>query len=576
MIGKVIGKSFSFHFLKTSLLKTFGDMGAWDLKLLGKGFFLLKFNSAMDAGRVLTEGPWSVAGYPLFLKAWEPGFKPSTAKVDTAVLWVTLPELPLELYDKDILRQIGGRLGKLIKIDVRTEAAERTRFARLCVQVDLNAKLPSVVWIGKIKQDIVVQDASKFCRFCKVYGHVISACNRCTKKEVVPPTAAKVTNGWRVVTRGGKKGAEISVPQTKEDHQTHSAPNKGKNKTLGSGITFSQSTNTNGDATPSQAITVTSEETNDSFETIFPSDFILKPQKSIRSSTLSHHSPHLSFFSKNPFQALQHATQIGEEETSGTDYTGEPQPLAIIVPNDSPQPLQITSISDIPPDNGSKGVSLSSCVYQSEAGHPGLEPEPTRSSDRFRRSAFGPRSGDSGLDGDKKDDTPTGLDSPKVARFEGNDDSRRAHSGPPPIQSRFGGIPESSQGALRLGDDEAGRDTLKAQNSSLPGTFNRPTGVAPQTERRIPTEPIHKRNRSVGPLGLCRDFHHNQMGSATGDSCTLGTRRSSRERKPNRFFSESFDDSSLRLGKEDSEVSVSREGKRRGGRGGGAAANAQA
>lgn len=66
-----------------------------------------------------------MAFFPLFLKVWELGFQPLKVKTDFVVLWVTLPELPIELYDKSILEQIGNFMGKSIKIDVKTIERDR-------------------------------------------------------------------------------------------------------------------------------------------------------------------------------------------------------------------------------------------------------------------------------------------------------------------------------------------------------------------------------------------------------------------------------------------------------------------
>lgn len=87
-------------------------------------------------------------------------------------------ELPIELYDKEILEKIGNSLGKLVKIDFKTLAKERVRFLRICVQVETLKIIPKVVWVGKIKQQILAQDTSLFCKMCKSYGHSTIQCKR--------------------------------------------------------------------------------------------------------------------------------------------------------------------------------------------------------------------------------------------------------------------------------------------------------------------------------------------------------------------------------------------------------------
>ncbi|KAL2901986.1 Homogentisate 1 2-dioxygenase [Bienertia sinuspersici] len=225
LIGKVIGKSFSYDFLNEKLVTTFVDCGNWTLQLLGKGFFVLKFAKYQDMQQVLSGGPWTVNGFPLFLRLWEPGFKPSMAKIDTATVWVTLPELPIECYNEGILKTIGNAIGRLVKIDTKSVSRERTRFARLLVQVSLEKPPPKFVWIGKIKQEIQVQDTTKFCKWCKCYGHSLVYCKRKPISTVEGKTQTEdvaAESEWKMVNRKKSKEKNIS------DHSKRAPSNFGK------------------------------------------------------------------------------------------------------------------------------------------------------------------------------------------------------------------------------------------------------------------------------------------------------------------------------------------------------------
>jgi hypothetical protein len=95
--------------------------------------------------------PWFIRQQFLSLRHWTPGFRPSEAKITTTTVWTRLPELPIELYDAGILRRIGNQLGTLLKIDARTVDSVRGRFARLCVQIDLDQPLTPKGHIGSIR-----------------------------------------------------------------------------------------------------------------------------------------------------------------------------------------------------------------------------------------------------------------------------------------------------------------------------------------------------------------------------------------------------------------------------------------
>lgn len=73
-----------------------------------------------DLKKVLLEGPWFINGHHLALIKWYPGFKPSEAVFSKIITWILLPDIPLEYFDKEILFQIGNKIGKAVKIDVVT------------------------------------------------------------------------------------------------------------------------------------------------------------------------------------------------------------------------------------------------------------------------------------------------------------------------------------------------------------------------------------------------------------------------------------------------------------------------
>ena len=79
------------------------------------------------------------------------------------MVWVRLPELPIKLYDAGMLCRIGNQLGKLLKIDARIIDSELGRYARLCVQIDLNQPLTPKVRIGDILQRVQYEGISTIC-----------------------------------------------------------------------------------------------------------------------------------------------------------------------------------------------------------------------------------------------------------------------------------------------------------------------------------------------------------------------------------------------------------------------------
>ena len=88
-----------------------------DCMNLGKDFFLIRFSSSEDYDKVLRGGPWFVGEHFLAIRHWEPYFKASEAKLSSVVVWVKLPELPIEFYDGEVLKKIGEAIGLVLCID---------------------------------------------------------------------------------------------------------------------------------------------------------------------------------------------------------------------------------------------------------------------------------------------------------------------------------------------------------------------------------------------------------------------------------------------------------------------------
>ncbi|CAN0858270.1 hypothetical protein LINGRAHAP2_LOCUS7166 [Linum grandiflorum] len=92
-------------------------------------------------------GPYNIGSSHLSIQRWTPDFFPSTARITKFATWVKLTELPLHLYNDNSLYVITRCIGTPIKIDQQTALASRGKYARVCVQVDLDKPLiPAIGW----------------------------------------------------------------------------------------------------------------------------------------------------------------------------------------------------------------------------------------------------------------------------------------------------------------------------------------------------------------------------------------------------------------------------------------------
>ena len=135
---------------------------------------------------VLKNGPWFVGGHFLSISPWELFFKPNCASVSVIVVWIRLHQLPLELYKPEVLKQIGESIGKVLRIDTQIAMEARRRYARLCIQVDINKSLIDIVLIGRFDQLVSYEGLQKLCFSCGRVGHTKEVCQYTIKRIKMP------------------------------------------------------------------------------------------------------------------------------------------------------------------------------------------------------------------------------------------------------------------------------------------------------------------------------------------------------------------------------------------------------
>nr|POE68209.1 hypothetical protein CFP56_29017 [Quercus suber] len=108
---------------------------------------------------VLEKGPWFIGDFFLSLRPWEPFFKPSTANVSLIAVWVRLNELPIELYETKVLKQIGKGTGTRVRKIVPTWWGQANPLGKLHLITLVT------IWIGWRKAEMDRQKAqSPTCR----------------------------------------------------------------------------------------------------------------------------------------------------------------------------------------------------------------------------------------------------------------------------------------------------------------------------------------------------------------------------------------------------------------------------
>ena len=79
--------------------------------------------------------------------------------------------LPIEYYNAKALHQIGKSIGNVLREETHIATETKGKFARLCVQIDVNKPLITAILIGKFEQPVCYEGIQKLCFECGRVGH---------------------------------------------------------------------------------------------------------------------------------------------------------------------------------------------------------------------------------------------------------------------------------------------------------------------------------------------------------------------------------------------------------------------
>ncbi|XP_039118817.1 uncharacterized protein LOC120254910 [Dioscorea cayenensis subsp. rotundata] len=195
LYGKLFGKSPPFEQVKADLLAKWGMFGTILISDLPNGFLLIRCPSQQIMKKLLLDGPWAVNGIILQISPWKPFFEPSFAKLSTATIWLQFHNLPMELWDGETLETIVSQFGTLLKVDDFTVSLSRSKYARVCVEIDLSKPLCRGFWVGddmnKVFVVVMYERLPTFCYTCGLIGHGSNSCSRSAASGAGMPVSTR-------------------------------------------------------------------------------------------------------------------------------------------------------------------------------------------------------------------------------------------------------------------------------------------------------------------------------------------------------------------------------------------------
>ncbi|CAI0398670.1 unnamed protein product [Linum tenue] len=225
-----------------SLRALWRPTSAWEVHALDDDCFLVKLGSDQDYFKALTEGPWVIFDHYLLVQQWTPSFRVSDQLPKSMVVWVQFPGFPVHFYHKEILFSMGNMIGRAIKLDYHTLHQQRTKFARIAVEVDLSRPLVPRIRLDGKWQPVEYENVPVVCFECGRIGHAQTSCPslRPTIPTInFPGAGGELSAGDKTDEREPNGGfGPWMVVARKSRRNQRASPNKGKagvENTVGNG-----------------------------------------------------------------------------------------------------------------------------------------------------------------------------------------------------------------------------------------------------------------------------------------------------------------------------------------------------
>ncbi|XP_072087059.1 uncharacterized protein At4g02000-like [Arachis hypogaea] len=157
--------------------------GMLTLIFVSNEFFLVRFTELEDYNWVLKGGPWLIFDHYLAVQRWRSDFNPSVEQLTKIAAWVRIPDLPIEYYDKYVMRIISNVIGKTLKTYYNTAEQARGKFALICVELDLAKPLRPKFKIKGRPVHVEYEGLHTICFHCGRIGHNKEQCQYAIKRQ---------------------------------------------------------------------------------------------------------------------------------------------------------------------------------------------------------------------------------------------------------------------------------------------------------------------------------------------------------------------------------------------------------
>ncbi|KAL2937780.1 hypothetical protein RDABS01_021229 [Bienertia sinuspersici] len=193
MICFVLGANPPLPVMSGFCNRIWGKKGLDKVSMVGRGLFLVRFNTLEQCHKALTGDPQFFDYKPLIMKQWSPDIELHKENVKTVPIWIRMPNLDLKYWGQGCLHKLGDIIGTTLKVDNVTMNKDRLSYARILVEVELDKEL-LIISDSRMRKDYLCNktlnmNGDPHFTVCKKYGHPSDKCHKQTKKQWQPKLA---------------------------------------------------------------------------------------------------------------------------------------------------------------------------------------------------------------------------------------------------------------------------------------------------------------------------------------------------------------------------------------------------
>ncbi|XP_020230861.1 uncharacterized protein LOC109811509 [Cajanus cajan] len=184
-----------------------------------KDFFLVQFTEEEDYRHALYDGPWMIADHYILVQQWRPFFTLTANKTKKVAAWIRIPGLPIELYNDRFLWRVGNKLGTMLKIDKLTSIHSRSKFTRICIKVNLNRRLVSMINVLGHIIKLEYEGLHSVYFNCGKYGHRQDQCDVVVGPMKTTTNEASKKDSGNMEVDAGESHATLNETQPRVTHK---------------------------------------------------------------------------------------------------------------------------------------------------------------------------------------------------------------------------------------------------------------------------------------------------------------------------------------------------------------------